>query len=153
MKCPICKSDSDRVVDSRPWNNGFEVKRRRHCNNCGNNFNTFEKSEEITLVVVKQDKRREPYDREKVRKGLRIACKKRPVSAEMLEDIINELEKFIYQKNIPEISSKELGEFLVQKLYDIDEVAYVRFASVYRHFRDVNQFMGEIKNLLSKMDH
>ncbi len=152
MRCPICKSDSDRVIDSRPWNDGFEVKRRRHCSSCGNNFNTFEKSEKIPLMVVKKDKRREPYDREKVRKGLVIACKKRPISSEVIEGIIDELEKVIYQKNSSEISSQELGEFLVKKLFDIDEVAYVRFASVYRHFRDVNQFMGELKGLLSKME-
>ncbi|MBN1493568.1 MAG: transcriptional repressor NrdR [Candidatus Omnitrophica bacterium] len=152
MRCPICKSDSDRVIDSRPWNNGFEVKRRRHCSNCNNNFNTFEKSETITLMVVKKDKRREPYSRDKVRKGLLIACKKRPISSEQIEGMIDDLEKIIYQKNSSEISSQELGEFLVMKLFEIDEVAYVRFASVYRHFRDVNQFMSELKGLLSKME-
>jgi transcriptional repressor NrdR len=103
-------------------------------------------------MVVKKDKRREPYDREKVRKGLVIACKKRPISSEVIEGIIDDLEKVVYQKNSSEIASQELGEFLVKKLFDIDEVAYVRFASVYRHFRDVNQFMGELKGLLSKME-
>ncbi|MFC1809784.1 transcriptional regulator NrdR [Candidatus Omnitrophota bacterium] len=152
MRCPICKSDSDRVIDSRPWNNGFEVKRRRHCNNCDNNFNTFEKSEKILLMVVKKDKRREPYDREKIQKGLQIACKKRPISSEVIEGIIDDLEKVVYQKNTSEISSQELGEFLVTKLFEIDEVAYVRFASVYRHFRDVNQFMSELKGLLTGME-
>ena len=152
MRCPICKSDSDRVIDSRPWNNGFEVKRRRHCSNCGNNFNTFEKSEKIPLMVVKKDKRREAYDREKIRKGLLIACKKRPVSLDTIENIINDVEKVIYSKNVTEISAQDIGELIVEELKNIDEVAYVRFASVYHHFRDVNQFMNELQGILSKMN-
>jgi transcriptional repressor NrdR len=150
MRCPYCKQDHDRVVDSRSANNGLVIRRRRECEKCHRRFTTFEKIEEIPLLIVKKDKRREPYDRNKVLGGILKACEKRPVSAAEQERIVDELEKMLDDKYEKEVSSAIVGEFVMRKLSEIDEVAYVRFASVYRQFKDINHFMKELKHLLAK---
>lgn len=150
MKCPFCKKENDRVIDSRTANEGYAVRRRRQCESCGRRYTTYEKIEEVPVLVVKKDNHREPYDRNKVLSGLIKACEKRPVSAETQENIVQQLEAMIDSKYEREVPSTEIGEFLMQKLYDTDQVAYVRFASVYRQFKDINHFMKELRTLLTK---
>jgi len=150
MRCPYCKQDNDKVVDSRSSNDGSVIRRRRECESCGRRFTTHEKIEEILFFVVKKDQRREPYDRAKALGGLMKACEKRPVSAADQEKIADELEKMLDEKYEKEVDSTVIGEFIMQKLIGIDEVAYVRFASVYRQFKDISHFMKELKSILSK---
>lgn len=150
MKCPYCKSDSDKVIDSRTSNEGSVIRRRRHCEACARRFTTYERIEESPLLVVKKDQRREPYERNKIMSGIMKACEKRPVSVEQMEKIGNDLEKWLYEKYDKEVPSSEIGEFVMKALSEIDEVAYVRFASVYRQFTDLNHFMKELKFMLSK---
>ena len=144
MKCPFCHRSSNKVVDSRLSQNGKAIRRRRECLRCKNRFTTYEYIEETPLMVIKKDGRREPFDRNKLLTGIVKACEKRPISMERLEKLVNSIELAV-QKDFPrEVRSKALGEFVMKKLYCLDEVAYVRFASVYRQFKDVNQFMKEI---------
>ena len=150
MKCPFCKHDDDKVIDSRSSNEGAVVRRRRECTKCDRRYTTYERVEETPILVIKKGGEREPYDRSKVLSGIRKACEKRPVSAESQEAIVLELEKLIDDKYEREVSSAVVGEFLMKRLSAIDEVAYVRFASVYRQFKDINHFMKELKTLLSK---
>ena len=150
MKCPFCKSDDDKVIDSRTANDSEVIRRRRECLNCSRRFTTYERIEEIPIMVVKKDMSREPYDRNKVVMGLLKACEKRPVAVELIEKCVDELEKMLDDKFLKEVPSSKVGEFIMDSLYKIDEVAYVRFASVYRQFKDINQFMKELKGLLSK---
>ncbi len=150
MRCPFCKKDNDRVVDSRSSNDGMTIRRRRECESCQRRFTTFEKVEEISFFIVKKDQRREAYERSKALSGIIKACEKRPVPAASQEGIIDELEKMLDEKYEKEVGSTIIGEFIMQKLFDIDEVAYVRFASVYRQFKDINHFMKELKTILSK---
>jgi transcriptional repressor NrdR len=150
MRCPYCKQDQDRVIDSRTSNDGLLIRRRRECEKCHRRFTTFEKIEEIPLLIVKKDERREPYDRAKALAGILKACEKRPVSAAEQETVVDELEKMLDDKYEKEVKSSVIGEFIMEKLFDLDEVAYVRFASVYRQFKDINQFMKELKSLLTK---
>ena len=150
MKCPFCKHDDDKVIDSRASNEGAVVRRRLECTKCDRRYTTYERVEETPILVIKKGGEREPYDRSKVLSGIRKACEKRPVSAESQEAIVLELEKLIDDKYEREVSSSVVGEFLMKKLSAIDEVAYVRFASVYRQFKDINHFMKELKTLLSK---
>lgn len=150
MRCPFCKYEDTKVIDSRASNEGAVIRRRRECEPCGRRFTTYEKVEDIPLLVVKKDQRREPYDRAKVLQGIMKACEKRPVSLEQQEAIVNEIEKMLDEKDAREIRSSDIGEFVMEKLSKLDQVAYVRFASVYRDFKDLNHFMQEVKGLLAK---
>lgn len=150
MKCPFCGEDDDRVVDSRVSKDGYEVRRRRLCNRCGRRFTTYERVAEELPYVVKRDGRREPFSREKVLTGLRKACEKRPISIDMLERVVDRIEAWALEQGRGEITSIEIGEKVMEELRQLDEVAYVRFASVYRQFKDVSQFMEELRELLEK---
>ncbi|EUJ33262.1 transcriptional regulator NrdR [Listeria floridensis FSL S10-1187] len=150
MKCPSCKYNGTRVVDSRPADDGNSIRRRRECENCGFRFTTFEKIEESPLIVVKKDGAREEFARDKVRRGLIRACEKRPVSVEKLEEVVSEVEHELRGLGESEIPSDLIGEKVMDKLAKIDEVAYVRFASVYRQFKDINVFVNELKELMEK---
>lgn len=150
MRCPFCKFEDTKVIDSRPSNEGDVIRRRRHCDSCERRFTTYEKVEEIPLLVIKKDQRREPYERNKVMQGIMKACEKRPVPLEKQQAIVNELEKKLDEKEEREIRSSEIGQLVMDKLSEIDQVAYVRFASVYREFKDLNHFMQELKVLLGR---
>ena len=150
MKCPHCNSEEDRVVDSRAAQDGRAVRRRRECLNCNERFTTYEYVENAPLAIIKGDNRREPYDRRKLLTGITLACKKRPVSVEQIESMVNAIEADLGKNPRSEIESKLVGEMVMERLRKIDEVAYVRFASVYRHFQDKEEFLEEIRKLLSK---
>ncbi|UCH83350.1 MAG: transcriptional repressor NrdR [Candidatus Latescibacterota bacterium] len=152
MKCPECGHSEDKVVDSRTTKEGEAIRRRRECLDCGKRFTTYEYIEKVPLMVIKKDGRREPYSREKLLKGLVTACEKRPVSRDQLEELIDDVEKATFGKFKHEILSADLGNEVMERLHALDEVAYVRFASVYRQFKDVNEFMSEIKNILGDKD-
>ena len=149
MKCPFCGHAEDKVVDSRASSNEASIRRRRECLGCGRRFTTYEQIEEQTLMVIKKDGRRERFDRQKLLAGLMKACEKRPVSMEQLERLVDELERELSQQFEREVPSREVGERVMKKLHALDPVAYVRFASVYREFKDVEQFMRELKELLA----
>jgi len=148
MKCPYCGSRKDKVIDSRSSNVGRSVRRRRECLKCERRFTTYEYIEEIPLMVVKKGGRREPFDRKKLLSGIMKACEKRPIAIEKQEVLCDKIEKHIQRGFEKEVESKEIGELVMKHLYNIDEIAYVRFASVYRQFRDVSQFMKEMKKFL-----
>ena len=148
MKCPYCRSKRDKVVDSRSIRNKQAVRRRRECLRCHKRYTTYEYIEEIRIMVIKSDGRRELFDREKVLNGLIKACEKRPISLERLEDIVIKIETQLQNKFVKEVKSKDIGEMIMKALRRLDEVAYVRFASVYRQFRDVSQFTKELKTFL-----
>ncbi len=150
MRCPFCNNNKDKVLDSREKGDGLVVRRRRECLVCNKRFTTYERIEEIPYMVVKKDKRREPFDRRKILAGLVKACEKRPVSMEMLEQIVDDIEQEITDRVGKEIKGSEIGEKVIKKLFELDEIAYVRFASVYRQFKDINQFMNELKDLLDQ---
>ena len=148
MRCPFCGKDNTRVIDSRPAEDGNAIRRRRECDVCRRRFTTYEKVEMIPLIVIKKDNNRETYDRSKIEGGVFRACHKRPISADQIKSMIDEVEAGIFKKEAREISSREIGEMVMEKLKDLDSVAYVRFASVYREFKDVNTFMDELKKML-----
>ncbi|WP_232698945.1 transcriptional regulator NrdR [Brevibacillus daliensis] len=148
MRCPFCEYNGTRVLDSRPFNNNKSIRRRRECEECGKRFTTFEMIEETPLLIVKKDGTREEYSRDKILRGLIRACEKRPVSLDELEEIVSEIERDLRSQARSEIPSKEIGEMVMERLYYVDEVAYVRFASVYRQFKDINVFMKELEELL-----
>ncbi len=150
MLCPFCEYNGTRVLDSRPFNNNRSIRRRRECEECGRRFTTFEVVEETPLLIIKKDGTREEFSRDKILRGLIRACEKRPVSLEVLENVVNEIEKELKSQAKSEIPSKDVGEMVMERLYYVDEVAYVRFASVYRQFRDINVFMRELEELLSQ---
>lgn len=150
MKCPFCSSDNTRVIDSRPADDNSSIRRRRLCDDCGKRFTTYEKVETIPLIVIKKDNNREQYDRAKIEAGVLRACHKRPVSANQINKLIDEVEVEIFSREEKELSSSEIGEIVMNKLEDLDPVAYVRFASVYREFKDVDTFMNELKKILDK---
>lgn len=150
MKCPYCRAEDDKVVDSRSSNEGSVVRRRRECGKCKRRYTTYERVEATPLFVIKKDQRRELYDRTKVLAGIHRACEKRPVPAEVQEGIINDLEKMLEEKYDKEVPSSAIGEFVMEQLARIDQVAYVRFASVYRQFKDISHFMKELQTLLVK---
>ncbi|HQP91257.1 MAG TPA: transcriptional regulator NrdR [Candidatus Omnitrophota bacterium] len=152
MKCPFCGHLDDKVIDSRASSEGSAVRRRRECLKCGKRFTTYEIVEEQTLMVVKKDGRRQLFDRKKIITGIQKACEKRPVSSEKIEDITSSIERELYKRFDSEVPSSSIGELIMDKLGSLDEVAYVRFASVYRQFKDVNQFMSELKGLLKKSE-
>lgn len=150
MKCPFCSNQNTRVIDSRPADDNACIRRRRLCDECGKRFTTYEKVETIPLIIIKKDNNREQYDRTKLEAGVLRACHKRPVSANQIRDLIDEVETEIFNMEEKEISSNVIGEALMEKLKNIDHVAYIRFASVYREFKDVNTFMNELKKVLDK---
>lgn len=149
MKCPFCDYMESKVVDSRPTDEGNTIRRRRECVECKHRFTTYEKIEEIPLIVVKKDGNRESYDRAKMMHGIIRACEKRPVPYQTIEDMAKQIEKKLYNSMEKEISSNYIGELVMQGLRELDEVAYVRFASVYRQFKDINTFMDELKTMLN----
>jgi transcriptional repressor NrdR len=150
MKCPFCGEIDNKVIDSRLSKDGNVIRRRRECIICSRRFTTYEHIEEIPVMIVKKDGRREVFSREKVRSGLQKACQKRKISMNLIEEFLDELERDLRETGEKEISSHKIGEKIMAKLHEIDDVAYVRFASVYREFKDVNDFVSELKNLLSK---
>ena len=150
MKCPFCGDDNTRVIDSRPADDNQAIRRRRQCDECGKRFTTYEKVETIPLIIIKKDNTRETYDRGKIEAGVLLACHKRSVSANRIAEIVEEVETEIFNMEEKEISSNVIGELVMDKLKAVDDVAYVRFASVYREFKDVNTFMDELKKMLDK---
>ena len=148
MKCPFCAFPDSKVVDSRPDKDSSAIRRRRECESCARRFTTFERLEEVLPMILKKDGRREAYNRAKVVGGMKKACEKRPVSVDAIEAMANRLEARLLESGEKEISGNVIGEWIMQELHDLDEVAYVRFASVYRSFRDITEFMSELQNLL-----
>lgn len=148
MKCPYCGHPDTRVVDSRPTEDNSSIRRRRSCDVCGKRFTTYEKIETIPLIVIKRDQNREQFEREKIERGILHACYKRPVPADAIKRVVDEIELELINKEEKEIPSSIIGEIVMEKLKTLDPVAYVRFASVYRQFKDVNTFMEELKNFL-----
>ena len=148
MKCPFCGYEESKVIDSRPTDEGEKIRRRRECISCANRFTTYEIIESVPIMIIKKDKSRESFNREKLLKGMVRACEKRPVPIDTLENIVDEIESEIQNSLDREITSVKIGELVMDKLKDVDEVAYVRFASVYRQFKDINTFMSELKKLL-----
>ena len=148
MKCPFCNHENTRVIDSRPAEENNSIRRRRVCDECGKRFTTYEKVETIPLIIIKKDNNRETYDRTKIEGGVLRACHKRPVSAAQIEQVVDAVETEIFNMEEKEIPSAVIGELVMDKLKDLDAVAYVRFASVYREFKDVNTFMDELKKML-----
>ncbi len=150
MRCPYCNNNENKVTDSRETAEGLAIRRRRECINCGKRFTTYEYVERTPLMVIKKDGRREPFNRQKILNGLLKACEKRPISVEKLEDIITKIEAQLQKKFEQEVESPYIGELVMEKLAGLDDVAYVRFASVYRQFKDINQFMRELKGVFNK---
>ena len=148
MKCPYCGKDNTRVVDSRPADDGASIRRRRECDSCGRRYTTYEKVETIPLIVIKKDNNREAYDRSKIERGLLRACHKRPVPVDQINRLLDEVESCIFEQEEREIRSSRIGEMVMERLMKLDSVAYVRFASVYREFKDVNTFLEELKKML-----
>jgi transcriptional repressor NrdR len=147
MKCPFCDNLEDRVIDSRTSKEGSAIRRRRECLKCGKRFTSYERVEDVVPMVVKKDGRREPFDMSKIKDGLLIACKKRPIEIDKLDAIVDNIEKKIVGLGVREVKSSWIGEQIMSELKDLDKVAYVRFASVYRQFRDINDLMDEVKTL------
>ena len=147
MKCPYCGKENTRVIDSRPTDDS-SIRRRRQCDECGKRFTTYEKVETLPLIVVKKDNNREPYDREKLVAGIVRSCHKRPISMKQINDMVDDIEGQIFNMEEKEIPTTTIGSIVMDKLKDLDEVAYVRFAAIYREFKDVNTFMSELKKLL-----
>ena len=150
MKCPFCGEIDNKVIDSRPGKNGDAIRRRRECIICGRRFTTYEHIEEIPIMIIKKDGRREVFNSENVRSGIQKACEKRNISINVIDQFIDDLERDLKETGEKEIPSSIIGEKIMAKLHEIDDVAYVRFASVYREFKDVNDFVSELKGLLSK---
>lgn len=149
MKCPFCGYKEDKVIDSRSSEEGRSIRRRRECLKCKKRFTTYENIEETSLMVIKKDGRREGFDRKKILAGIKKACEKRSVSMQQLEELADRIECTLQSKFEKEVEASQVGELVMELLYDLDEVAYVRFASVYRQFKDINQFMKELKGLLN----
>ena len=149
MKCPYCGKDATKVIDSRPSEDNTTVRRRRKCEHCGKRFTTYEKIETIPLMVITKDQSRQPYDRKKIEKGVISSCHKRPVSADQINNLVDDVENEIFNLEAREIKSSTIGEMVMERLRDLDGVAYVRFASVYREFKDVGTFMDEIKKYMN----
>ena len=149
MKCPFCSFEESKVIDSRPTDEGQRIRRRRECLSCGKRFTTYEIIESLPIIVIKKDKSRETFNRDKLMTGLLRACEKRPVSIDTLDNMIDEIETTLQNSLDREVSSEKIGQLVMEKLKKIDEVAYVRFASVYRQFKDISTFMEELNKLLS----
>ncbi len=153
MRCPFCQDPENKVIDSRESHEGAVIRRRRECLSCKRRFTTYERVEELNPLIVKKDGRREAFDRDKIVAGLKKACEKRPVSVEQLEAVVSDLERRLQESGEKEVTSQAIGEELMRRLQSLDEVAYVRFASVYRSFRDIAEFMAELKELLDDPAH
>ena len=151
MKCPFCGEDDTRVIDSRPADENMSIRRRRQCDKCQKRFTTYEKVEAIPLVVIKKDQTREPYDRTKIEKGVFRSCHKRPISVPQMNHLVDQVEAKVFSKEEREIPSSYIGELVMRYLEELDAVAYVRFASIYREFKDVDTFMEELKKILDNM--
>ena len=147
MKCPFCSFEESKVVDSRSTDDNTTIRRRRECLRCNKRYTTYEKIEDFPILVIKKDLTRENFNKEKIINGLIIACQKRPISRKQMEDLANDIEKTISNSMLTEIPSKDIGEMVMNKLKELDEISYVRFASVYRQFKDINTLLEEIKNL------
>ncbi len=150
MKCPFCSSDNTRVIDSRPADDNNSIRRRRMCDVCKKRFTTYEKVETIPLIVIKKDNNREQFDRSKIEAGILRACHKRPISVNRINKLVDDIETEIFNLEEKEVPSTAIGEIVMDKLKDLEAVAYVRFASVYREFKDINTFMDELKKILDK---
>ena len=150
MKCPYCNEDDTKVIDSRPADDNCSIRRRRQCERCGKRFTTYEKLETMPLMVIKKDNSRETFDRSKIESGVIRSCQKRPVSTQQIDSMIDDIENRIFNLEEREVSTAVIGELVMESLKELDEVAYVRFASVYREFKDVNTFMEELGKLLKK---
>ena len=150
MKCPFCQAQDTKVIDSRPADDNSSIRRRRQCESCNKRFTTYEKLETIPLMVIKKDDSRENFDRSKIEYGIIHSCHKRPVSTVVIRKTVDDIENQIYSMEVSEIPTRKIGELVMEKLKELDEVAYVRFASVYREFKDVNTFVDEISKLLKK---
>ncbi|MDR0330459.1 MAG: transcriptional regulator NrdR [Chitinispirillales bacterium] len=150
MRCPYCSHEEDKVVDSRTSKEGRAVRRRRECLDCGRRFTTYEYIENISLTIIKSDQRREPYERQKLMQGITAACKKRPISVKKIESIVDKIETSVEKLSKSEVPSAEIGKLVMAELYELDEVAYVRFASVYRKFKDVSDFISEVQGIAPK---
>ena len=150
MRCPFCNSEDTKVIDSRPADEQNAIRRRRECVSCGKRFTTYERLESFPIMVVKKDETRESYDRQKAEKGILLACHKRPVSVEQVNTLLDELENRLFNTGKKEVPASMIGEIIMEKLQELDAVAYVRFASVYREFKDVDTFAAEITKLLKK---
>ncbi len=150
MKCPYCSYEESKVIDSRPTDEGERIRRRRECLKCQKRFTTYEMIESLPLIVIKRDKTREMFDRDKLIGGLLRACQKRPVSVDTLEALVDEIETTLQNSLEREVTSEKIGAMVMERLKDVDEVSYVRFASVYRQFKDINTFMDELTKLLKK---
>ena len=150
MKCPFCNKENTKVIDSRPAEEDNSIRRRRQCDECGKRFTTYEKVETIPLIVIKKDNSREPYNREKIEAGIVRSCHKRPVSMQEITALVDEVENMIFSMEGKEVASSLIGEIVMDKLKNFDSVAYVRFASIYREFKDVETFMEELKKILDK---
>jgi len=152
MKCLYCGHLESKVIDSRPTDEGSSIRRRRECLGCGRRFTTYEKIEEIPIMVVKKDNRREPYDQNKILNGIRKSCQKRPISSAEIERVTNEVTKEVFNSLEQEVSAEKIGEIVMDKLKKLDDVAYVRFASVYRQFKDIDEFMTAMNSLLKEKE-
>ena len=148
MKCPFCNEQEDKVIDSRISKDGASIRRRRECISCKKRFTTHEKIEDTLPSIIKKDGRREPFDRDKILSGLKVACRKRPISTDLIEAAVDRIERELQERGVKEIKSTEIGERVMRELHELDDVAYVRFASVYRSFKDIGEFMSEVKVLL-----
>ncbi|MFP4012476.1 MAG: transcriptional regulator NrdR [Chitinispirillaceae bacterium] len=152
MRCPYCSHEEDKVVDSRTSKEGRAVRRRRECLDCGRRFTTYEYIESVSMTIIKNDQRREPYDRQKLLQGISAACKKRPVSVKKIDSIVEKIENQIDKLGRNEVPSSEIGKLVMTELYGLDEVAYIRFASVYRKFKDISEFISEVQGIGSKTE-
>jgi transcriptional repressor NrdR len=152
MKCPFCGAEDTRVIDSRPADDNAAIRRRRKCEICGKRFTTYEKLETMPMMVIKKDQSRVPYDRSKIEKGIIASCHKRPISTDKIKEMVDEIENEIFMSGETEIPSTKIGELVMDKLREVDQVAYVRFASVYREFKDVKTFMAELTKLVENQN-
>lgn len=150
MRCPICRTDNDRVIDSRTAQHGYVIRRRRECLKCHRRYTTYERIEEPEVKIIKKDGSRVPFERDKIKAGIAKACWKRPISDEQIEQIVAAVESEIYQRNEPEVESREVGELVMKQLRLLDQVAFVRFASIYREFKDIRDFVDELQPMLSE---
>ncbi len=149
MKCPFCGFEENRVIDSRTSKEGLSVRRRRECVECNRRFTTYEYIEKVPVLIIKRDGRREPYNRQKIVEGIALACKKRPVPVEKIDEMVQTVEKFIFSQEAGELESSDIGNLIMDLLKKVDEVSYIRFASVYRQFKDMKEFMGELNKLIN----
>ncbi len=150
MKCPFCNENKNRVIDTRDVSDGIAIWRRRRCKSCDGRFTTYERIENSPRKIIKKDNTREDFDRSKIREGIERACEKRPVKSEEIQEIVDDIEQRVFERDTPEIPAREIGEMVMERLKELDDVAYIRFASVYREFKDVSEFMSELRSILQE---